>query len=232
MEKIILEDIKKEKFVIDSAYNTFKKDFSKPSEKKQESVITEGLKYFKVSPRLYKLALKIERRSKRNKELKLEEVVKKITALANKFEYVEDLYAVGKKAEAKAHYKELVVKYSNILKMLKKETVKDSLKKIGGLAFTVASMVVPYMAMSYYFPNLNFQAANQEATIMKQAGVYLKRAGAFTLCGLPVKAAKGLFGSISDNVESKSLARIDKLIDNSDVDYSDYDDDELHQISV
>ncbi len=235
MERLILEDKKLENKIINAAYKNFKKEQRKsPSVVTEENdVINEGLKYFKASPRLYKLALKIERKSARNPELKLDEVVKKINALANKFEYVEDLYEVGKKAEAKAHYKELCKKYEDVLKILRKDDVKNGLKKIGGLAFTIASMVVPYMTMMKFFPNLfSVSTINTDSNMGfgQKAFAYLKRAGAFTLCGLPVKAARGAFRVGVDAAELKSLARVDKLIDNSEIDYSNYDDEELHQL--
>lgn len=235
MAKIILEDNKLEKKVINSAYNCFKNDIRmQPSViTNEKEVINEGLKVFKASPRLYKLALKIERKSRRNKDLGLEEIVKKINALANKFEYVEDLYEVGRKAEAKAQYKELTKKYNDVLKMLRKNDVKDALKKVGGLAFTVASMTIPYIAMSHFFPSLALNQVNAEASQMnfyEKTGLYLKRAGAFTLCGIPVRVLRGVTNWGTDALEQKVLVKVDKLLDSSDIDYSKYDDDELHQM--
>lgn len=236
MERFILEDKKLEEKIINSAYNNFKKEKRSASvitEEKSDEVINEGLRHFKASPRLYKLAVKIERKAGRNKELGLDEVVKKINALANKFEYVEDLYEVGRKQEAKVQYRDLCKRYADVLKLLRKDSVKNSLKKIGGLAFTIASMTVPYIAMSHFFPTLNLSTVNNSAANMgffDKTGLYLKRAGAFTLCGLPVKIIKGVVNIGSEEAELKSLARIDKLIDSSNIDYSEYDEDELHQI--
>ena len=69
MAKVILEDNEKE--VINAAYKYFKKERKHPlpsviKEEQQEEVITEGIKYFKTSARLYKLALKLEKRAKKN----------------------------------------------------------------------------------------------------------------------------------------------------------------------
>ncbi len=233
--KVVLESNTLENKVINSAYNCFKNDIKRqPSVITEENqVINEGLKFFKASPRLYKLALKIERKAQRNQELGLGEIVKKINALANKFEYVEDLYEVGRKAEAKTQYKDLCKKYNDVLKMLRKNDVKNSLKKIGGLAFTVASMTIPYIAMSHFFPSLALTQVNSEAANMsfyEKTGLYLKRAGAFTLCGIPVKLLRSGFQFGTDAMEQKAIVKVDKLLDSTDVDYSKYDDDELHQL--
>lgn len=235
MEKLILEDKKLENKIINAAYENFKMEKRNPSVVTEEEVINEGLKHFKASPRLYKLALKIERKSARNPGLNLEEVVKKINALANKFEHVEDLYEVGRKAEAKVQYKALCKQYSDILKLLRKDDVKQGLKKIGGLAFTIASMAVPYIAMQHFFPGLaSLNTVNSDAqgmAFMEKTGLYLKRAGAFTLCGLPVRMVRGIFNFGTDEAQLRSLAKIDKLLDVKDIDYSEYDEDELHQLT-
>lgn len=232
MEKVILED--NEKQVIDSAYKSFKKEHKRiqPSVQTNE-VVTEGLKFFKTSPRLYRLALKLEKRSKQNPQL--EETVKKINALANKFEYVEDLYDVGKKQEAKVQYKSLMKAYSDVIKLLKKDDTIEALKKTGSLAITIASMCIPYMAMQHFFPQLSIQAVNNaassEANPFKTAGLYLKRAGAFTLCGIPTRIARSGFNLATDEIQSKALKSVDRMLDSKDVDYSEYDDDELHQLT-
>lgn len=233
MEKLILEDKALERKIVDNALNCLQKEHKSSSVKTEEvETLNEGLKYFKASPRLYKLALKIERKSARNKELGLGETVKKINALANKFEYVEDLYDVGKKAEARAQYKDLCKKYNDVLKLLRKDDIKQSLKKIGGLAFTVASMCVPYLLMSKFFPSLNLSAAsNPEATFMNKTGLYLKRAGAFTLCGLPVRIGRNAFNLGTDAAQARSLNKVDKLLASTSVDYSGYNEDELRQLS-
>lgn len=234
MKRIILESRELEEKVINSAYRNFKKEIKKPSVVTEENqVINEGIKFFKASPRLYRLALKIEKKSARNPELGLQDVVRKINALANKFELAEDLYDVGKKAEAKVMYKKLNKDYSDILKLLRKDTIKENLKKIGAIGFTIAGMTVPYLAMSHFFPNLAIGAVNSEAAAMngwQKTGLYLKRAGAFTLCGLPVKIARNGAQAITDQMETKSLARIDKLLGDSSIDYSEYKEEELHQI--
>ena len=225
MKKVILEDNEKE--VINAAYKHFKKEHKRinPSVVTEENneVITEGLKYFKTSERLYKLAIKLERRAKQNPEIL--ETAKKVNALGNKFEYIEDLYATGKKEEAKTQYKELCDKYISIIKLLKKESVRSALKTTGSLAITVASMTIPFLAMSKFFPKLSLQALNSsELTGLKKAKLYLERAGAFTLCGLPVKIASKSLNFGYDEAELKVLKSVDRMLKGAEREHSFYDD--------
>lgn len=241
MDKVILEDKKLEKFIIDNAYNHLSKEKKNPliiNENKE--VIEEGIKYFKTSPRLYKLALKLEKKSKKfnnnSQEFKtLNELVMKINALANKLEFLEDKYYLGDKTQkliAKAKYKNIVKEYSALIKMMKKSETIDALKAVGALAFTVASMALPYIAMSKFFPNLtSINAIGNEANSMQRAWLYCKRAGAFTLCGLPIRITKAGVNALTNDIETKILARTDNILKSSDIDTKEYTDDELHQLS-
>ena len=226
MKKVILEDNEKE--VINAAYKHFKKEHKRinPSVVTEENneVITEGLKYFKTSERLYKLAIKLERRAKQNPEIL--ETAKKVNALGNKFEYIEDLYAIGdEKEEAKIQYKELCDKYISVIKLLKKESVRSALRATGSLAITVASMTIPFLAMGKFFPKLSLQALNSsELTGLKKAKLYLKRAGAFTLCGLPVKIASKALNFRNDEAELKALKSVDRMLKGVEREHSIYDD--------
>lgn len=231
MAKVILEDNEKE--VINAAYKYFKKEHKHPlpsviKEEQQEEVITEGIKYFKTSSRLYKLALKLERRAKKNPQML--ETAKKVNALANKFEYIEDLYEVGKKEEAKAQYKDLCNKYIDVIRLLKKTEVKEALKTAGSLSLTVASMCIPYLAMQHFFPSLTLTAINGTAgeTIsgMKKAKLYLERAGAFTLCGIPIKAARTALNYGSQEAELKALKSVDRMLKDRDQEHSIYDNED------
>lgn len=241
MDKIILEDKKSEKFIIENAYKHLSKEKKTPlTINENKEVIEEGIKYFQTSPRLYKLALKLEKKSKKfsagSQEFKtLNELVMKINALANKLELLEDKYYLGDKTQkliAKAEYKNIIKEYSSIIKMMKKSETIDVLKATGGLAFTVASMALPYIAMSKYFPNLVSAAAiGEEANSMQKAWLYCKRAGAFTLCGLPIKITKAGLNALTSDAETKVLARTDNILKSSDIDTKEYSDDELHQLS-
>lgn len=196
-----------------------------------KEVISEGLRINKVSPRLYRLAQKIQARNKRNPSLELEETVRKITSLANEFEKAESLNDVGRKAEAKTLYRSLTEKYTGALKYLRKETVKEALKKTGSLALTIAGMTVPFLLMGRLFPSLDLgkiQSGAAERAPLQTAGLYLKRAGAFALCGIPVKAARAGLNMAGGYSDDKTIARIDRILkaDRS-IDYSDYDEADL-----
>lgn len=241
MDKVILENKKFEKFIIDNAYNHLSKEKNHPlTINENKEVIEEGIKYFKTSPRLYKLALKLEKKSRKfnnnPQEFKtLNELVMKINALANKLELLEDKYYLGNKTQkliAKAEYKDVIKEYSSLIKIMKRSETIDALKAVGGLAFTVASMALPYIAMSKFFPDLiSVNAIGQEASAMQKAWLYCKRSGAFVLCGLPVKITKTGLDTLTNNAETKILARTDSILKTADIDTKDYTDDELHQLS-
>ena len=214
MKKIFLEGCEK-KMLINASREANKNSFhlEKKEPPLKEEVLEEGIKFFKTSSRLYKLADKFNKKSEKNPGLL--PTARKLTKLADKFEYVEDLYDTGRKTEAKVAYKELKEKYIDLLKILQKETNKEILKKAGLLATTIASMVVPYLAMNKLFPSLSFTNVNNaavNATFKDQAGLYLKRAGAFTLCGLPVKFMNSAFNSGITNYETKILKSVDRLL--------------------
>ena len=226
--------------IVDNALNCLGEEKKYPLQTKQEQVIEEGIKYFKISPRLYKLALKLEKKSIKIKDSKeqyqeIDKLVKKINALANSFETLEDNYYLGNKAQkavAKNSYKQLIAQYSDIIKMMKKSEVIDALKQTGGIAFTVAGMALPYIAMNHFFPELlSINTINQSPSAMDKAFLYCKRAGAFTLCGLPLKITRAGINALTDDAETKILARTDRVLRDSNIDTKEYSDDELHQLS-
>jgi hypothetical protein len=227
--------------IVDNACNYFQLESKNPLPIKEDTqVIEEGIKYFKISPRLYKLALKLEKKSLKVKDSheqyqEIDRLVKKINALANNFETLEDKYYLGDKAQkavAKNSYKQLLVQYNDIIKMMRKSEIIDALKQTGSLAFTVAGMALPYIAMSHFFPDLlSVNAINQNSNTMDKAFLYCKRAGAFTLCGLPLKITRAGINALTDDTEAKILARTDKILRDSNIDTKEYSDDELHQLS-
>ena len=227
--------------IVDNACNYFQLESKNPLPIKEDTqVIEEGIKYFKISPRLYKLALKLEKKSLKVKDSQeqyqeIDRLVKKINALANNFETLEDKYYLGdktQKAVAKNSYKQLLVQYNDIIKMMRKSEIIDALKQTGSLAFTVAGMALPYIAMSHFFPDLlSVNAINQNSNTMDKAFLYCKRAGAFTLCGLPLKITRAGINALTDDTEAKILARTDKILRDSNIDTKEYNDDELHQLS-
>jgi hypothetical protein len=241
MDKVILESKESENFIIDNAYKHFSKEKKNPlTIKENTEVIEEGIKYFKTSPRLYKLALKLEKKSQKfNEETKefktMNELVMKINALANNLELLEDKYYLGNKKQklmVKAEYQSTLKQYNSIIKMMRRSEVIDALKTTGSLACTVASMALPYIAMSKFLPNLmSVNAIGEEADTMKKAWLYCKRAGAFTLFGLPIKATRAGINALTSDAETKILAKTDSLLKTSDIDTKGYDEDELHQLS-
>lgn len=216
--------------VSERAIKILSKDISRThiEPRAEKEVISEGLRVNKVSPRLYRLAAKVQARNKRNPSLELEETVQKITSLANEFEKAESLNDVGRRAEAKVLYKSLAAKYTDVLKILRKESVKDALKKTGSLALTVAGMTVPFLLMGKLFPNLDLgkiQRGAAERSPLQTAGLYLKRAGAFTLCGIPVQAARAGMNFATGFSDNKAIARIDRILKtDKSIDYSDYNE--------
>ena len=227
--------------IVDNACNYFQLESKNPLPIKEDTqVIEEGIKYFKISPRLYKLALKLEKKSLKVKDSheqyqEIDRLVKKINALANNFETLEDKYYLGDKAQkavAKNSYKQLLAQYNDIIKMMRKSEIIDALKQTGSLAFTVAGMALPYIAMSHFFPDLlSINAINQSSNTMDKAFLYCKRAGAFTLCGLPLKITRAGINALTDDAETKILARTDRVLRDSNIDTKEYSDDELHQLS-
>ena len=217
MKKLFFEE--NEEQVINSIYSNFKKEPLKSSvitEEEQTEVLEEGLKFFKVSKRLYKLSDKLVKKAERKNKPEVIDTAKKIAKLAQKFEEAEDLYEIGRKEEAKIKYKKLIKDYSEVLKVLKKSETVNALKSVSGLAITITSMTLPYMLLNKFFPALSVGAVNaeaaMEASMMSQAGLYLKRAGAFTLCGIPVRATSGIVRNGITSYDDKVTDKVDKLL--------------------
>lgn len=222
MKKIFLEN--NEDIVLENISRNFKNDLRKSPSYKTEvitesndtEVLEEGLKFFKVSGRLYKLAEKITKKAKQKQNTELVDTIKKINDLARKFEKAEDLYSIGRKKEARTKYKELIKGYNSLLKILKKSETMDALKAIGGVGMTVAAMTIPYLLLNKFFPALSFgatqTAAAADPNMLGQAKLFLKRAGAMTLCGIPTKAARGIFNNGISVYDDKIIKQIDNLL--------------------
>ena len=124
--------------IVDNALNCLGEEKKYPLQTKQEQVIEEGIKYFKISPRLYKLALKLEKKSIKIKDSKeqyqeIDKLVKKINALANSFETLEDNYYLGnktQKAVAKNSYKQLIVYPHHFLYLMNQAILHDMLQTL------------------------------------------------------------------------------------------------------
>lgn len=179
----------------------------------QEVVIQEGLKFFKTSSRLYKLVDKLTKKNAVARNQQVQMTINKINKLAQEFEYVEDLYDIGKKAEAKLRYKSLKDKYSDLLKILNNSEVKSALKTVAGIGITIAAMFVPYMAMGKFFPNLDMVNINKMTPGKDKTFAYLKRSGMFTLLGLPTTFLRSGLNSLNDSQEREMVKKIDRMLD-------------------
>jgi hypothetical protein len=174
-----------------------------------EEVIEEGIKYFKTSKQLYKLYDKLISKAHfldRDEEQKeLISLANRVKRLGTKFEKVENSYAEGSKSESISKYNDLKNDYSDILKILSKEKTKSILKSIQSIAYTLMIMTIPYIMFSRVFPNLsktnpsNMIKGDSQVASEKiqenghaQMAVLLKRAGALTACGIPVRMANSL----------------------------------------
>ena len=102
--------------------------------------LEEGIRFFKASKRLEKLAKSLERKANRNPEVL--SLVPKVRQAAKSFKTVEDSFANGTltKAKAKAKLNTLKKQYSAIMKELRKKEIKDALK-IAGIAAAVAGVI-------------------------------------------------------------------------------------------
>lgn len=200
------------KIINEEKVNSYISSLNVPPKKEEEKTITEGIKYFKASKRLFKLAEKITQRAKQRNSQHLVELAAKINALGEKFEFVEDNYDVGNKTEAVKQYNALKKQYSEILKLLQKEEIKNGLKKIGSISLTIAAMTIPYLAMSKFFPNLVSIKSEEGSSFSQNTEHYLKRAGAFTLCGLPVRFVKGAFNTGLEVYDDKIINSVDRLL--------------------
>lgn len=212
-EKELLRSLKKE-----IKKNPRKNIVVNESKEKENEVIEEGIKYFKTSIRLEKLAKKIQdkTRSDPKAKTKLTPTVNKIYKLAQKFEDVEDLFEFGKKIDkikAKLEYEELKKRYFDILEILKKDDICAVMKKVGVYATMIASMTVPYLAMSKFFPQLSSIANIEQSTkFLEKVGLYLKRSGAFILCGLPVTFGRTAINSKISSEENKIIKQVDRVL--------------------
>jgi len=123
-----------------------------------EEYLTEGLKVFKKSKKLYKFANKIDKklinlRDKRKEEdVKVaEKLSKDVKNLADKFKTVEDAFKDKDldKETAKNKLKSLKKEHEVLLSYVKKERTKSALKKIGivgilgGLVAALGSVAIP-----------------------------------------------------------------------------------------
>lgn len=130
----------------------------------EEQILTEGIKFFKNSKKITKLANKLEKKAnklfdKDNVEgsKELSKFVSETKNIADKFQKLEDEYKNAKdkdkKKELKTKYSSLEKEFQKLLKILKQEKVKKSLVEVGGLA--LAASIVFAGGLSLYAMEVN-----------------------------------------------------------------------------
>jgi hypothetical protein len=124
-----------------------------------EEILEEGIVFFKTSEKLNKVvdklskkAFLIENETERNEILK---ITARLNSLAVEFKKVENEYAAGKVSVKYNEHKELLKKYKDVLLILKKESVKNNLKKINSFGILVASIVFSFLILDK-LPGGNF----------------------------------------------------------------------------
>lgn len=195
-----------------------------------KEIITEGIKFFKNSKRLRKVADKLmvnyDRSNSDEDKKNLKKVSLKMYSLADKFEKVEDDYKYKNKEIAKNDYRELCEKYKDICLILKKESVKSTLKTVSSLALTIASLALSYFAVGRVMNALgNLKAKIIVPTEIKGGSVTaslekntpktetsgkegffdsIKRYGIWSVMQLPISGARNLSTNAIDSIQTQN----------------------------
>jgi len=146
----------------------------------EDTVLVEGIRFFKNSKRLRSLGRKILKKAGKIKGIRmgiqakqdLVALVKKIEEVASAFEKTENAFAAAKGTKdkpaaiaSKLKYKELKTKHAELLKMIMKESVKKALKVVGaiGLAAGVALVAYHFLAANAVGMTALISGATQQA---------------------------------------------------------------------
>lgn len=102
--------------------------------------LEEGVKYFKVSKRLNKLAIRLQAKTKEVPQAK--GLISKVKSAAKKFEALENSFKSGTitKAQARVKYDGIKKDYKEVMSALKKKELMTALKVAGAIAI-VAGIV-------------------------------------------------------------------------------------------
>lgn len=112
-------------------------------------VLEEGIRFFKNSSRIEKLADKLKKKaglltSPKDKQ-EVFNVVNVLKEIALQFKEIEKKSMISvSKVEIKKEYFELEKKYDDIIKIINKETFLSALKKIGGATIIAGTLFVSY----------------------------------------------------------------------------------------
>lgn len=213
MDKLINEEL-----VISNLEKEFRNNKKKIITKSKPPLITEGIKYFKNSIRLRKVADKIKNNAEYVEDADKKETLVKTAArmytLANDFEKVELDYSSGN-TYAKKDYNNLLIKYKDVCKMLKRETVKSALKSASVLVLSIASMALSYLAINKLKINglkgtsttkeilADIPNSGKTETNSLSVSDGVKRMGIFYLMGLPFIKIKSMVNNSIDNTQTQ-----------------------------
>lgn len=157
-----------------------------------EDELEEGVKYFKMSKRLGKLAEKLQKKVAKVPEVK--PLVAKTKAAAKSFEAIENAFASGKitKPQARSKYDSIKKDYGEVVKALRKKETITALK-VGG-AIAIVGGIVAALAFGLGPLGLVAGAGGKIAapSAFKQAADALKKAAGVPL-GTPPDPTK-IFG--------------------------------------
>lgn len=168
----------------------------------EDEILTEGIKFFKVSNRLNNLNKKLLQRIDMVKTSYQKELLTtnagKIERLANKFKTIEDKYA-GKhdtelsKPEVKQKYKEAMREYREILNYMKKEETRAVLKGINMWGFMILTLAIPLKFIAPVSASIGIDLnATDWLSTLKRSGIYLA-------LQLPTRIISGILGKGIDN---------------------------------
>lgn len=171
----------------------------------EEEVIEEGIKYFKTSEKLEKVAQRLNHNSQiikdEEQKSKVIKAASQLQALSISFKKLEYEYQYGNKNKAKSDYKELLKKYKDIATMLKKEDMKKALKRTNSLVVTIASMAVSY-CMITNIGNIILKSATSDGNDIGSLFSSVAKIGASYIARLPVYAIGGINSKKIDKINN------------------------------
>jgi len=112
-------------------------------------VLEEGIRFFKNSSRIEKLADKLKKKaglltSPKDRQ-EINNVVEALRVMALQFKEIEKKNTISvSKVEVKKEYFELEKKYDDIIKIINKETFLNILKKVGGATIIAGTLFISY----------------------------------------------------------------------------------------
>jgi len=115
------------------------------SSNENKDLLLESVAATKTSKKIQKLISKLK--SKTSGESELKDIIEKLEEVKRSFETLEKKYDSSNKEAARAEYKVLNNKYSELLSLLQKENIFSAFKKIGGLSLIAAAITLGYFGV-------------------------------------------------------------------------------------